>query len=358
VSHQPERKEKNCLNCGAEVQGRYCHVCGQENIVVKQNFWSLTAHFVYDIFHFDGKFFDTLRHLFFKPGTISKEYIAGKRQSYLDPIRMYLFTSAVFFLIFFSMKSPDSIVELEENDYLSRSQRMNVAMEIGKRQQERPGDTVLQQQLLTLLDSSNIVSLLPLDDSVSDDTPLYYGGKAYRMVVEKDSNFAQLNTSDSSGWFNKTLDKKWGNFKKKYKDDLDQGLTDFVLGMVHKLPYLLFLSLPFFAGILKLLHLRKKQFYYSDHAVFTLHHYIISFILMLAYFLFDYFYDTSGWRIFALLSSLMFILWPFYLLVGMKRFYGQGWLVTLGKFLLVNFLGLVVMMLLMFIFLVFSIFQL
>ncbi|RYZ28031.1 MAG: DUF3667 domain-containing protein [Chitinophagaceae bacterium] len=77
VSHQPERKEKNCLNCGATVAGRYCQACGQENIVHKQSAWGLITHFVYDIFHFDGKFFDTLKRLLFKPGLVPKEYIAG-----------------------------------------------------------------------------------------------------------------------------------------------------------------------------------------------------------------------------------------------------------------------------------------
>ncbi|HEU0064055.1 MAG TPA: DUF3667 domain-containing protein, partial [Flavisolibacter sp.] len=96
MSHQPERKDRNCLNCGATVIARYCHVCGQENIVTKMGFWALIRHFLYDLFHFDGKFFDTLKNLFFKPGIIATEYTHGKRTKYLDPVRMYLFTSTVF----------------------------------------------------------------------------------------------------------------------------------------------------------------------------------------------------------------------------------------------------------------------
>ncbi len=105
MSHQPERKEKNCLNCGTEVMGRFCHVCGQENIVTHQGFWSLTKHFVYDVLHFDGKFFHTLAYIFTRPGFVARQYAEGKRMSYLDPIRMYLFTSAIFFLVFFSVNS-------------------------------------------------------------------------------------------------------------------------------------------------------------------------------------------------------------------------------------------------------------
>lgn len=109
MSHGKERKEKDCLNCGAELNGRYCHKCGQENIEPKESFLHLVNHFVEDITHFDGKFFTTLKDLLFKPGFLSKEYLKGRRASYLHPIRMYVFTSAAFFLIFFSF------VHIQEN---------------------------------------------------------------------------------------------------------------------------------------------------------------------------------------------------------------------------------------------------
>ncbi len=104
MSHNPERKEKNCLNCDTQIHGRFCHVCGQENIYTKEKFWSLAKHFVYDILHFDGQFFNTLKFLFTKPGFVARQYAEGKRASYLHPIRMYMFTSAVFFLVLFSTK--------------------------------------------------------------------------------------------------------------------------------------------------------------------------------------------------------------------------------------------------------------
>ncbi|WP_354667709.1 DUF3667 domain-containing protein, partial [Campylobacter jejuni] len=68
----------------------------------KESFWHLTTHFIYDITHFDGKFFSTLKYLLFRPGFLSKEYLKGRRAGYLHPVKMYVFTSALFFLIFFS----------------------------------------------------------------------------------------------------------------------------------------------------------------------------------------------------------------------------------------------------------------
>ena len=104
MSKTKERAEKICLNCNTELYDRYCHKCGQENIEPKQSFWHFVSHFFYDITHFDGKFFSTLKYLIWKPGFLSSEYIKGRRRSYLDPIRMYVFSASLFFLIFFSMK--------------------------------------------------------------------------------------------------------------------------------------------------------------------------------------------------------------------------------------------------------------
>lgn len=114
VSHLKERKEKICLNCHTALTGRYCHVCGQENLEPKETVWHLVQHFFNDITHFDGKFFSSVKYLMRKPGFLSKEYMSGRRASYLNPIRMYVFTSAIFFLIFFSL-TPKNIMKINES---------------------------------------------------------------------------------------------------------------------------------------------------------------------------------------------------------------------------------------------------
>ncbi len=96
------RKEKNCLNCGHTVEESYCTHCGQENIELKENAWHMIVHAVADYFHFEHKFFGTLKPLLFKPGKLTAEYVAGKRASFLHPIKLYIFISIVFFIVVFS----------------------------------------------------------------------------------------------------------------------------------------------------------------------------------------------------------------------------------------------------------------
>ncbi len=107
MSHLQERTQKNCLNCNAQVYGKYCHICGQENLEPAESVWHLVTHFFNDITHFDGKFFSSLGLLIAKPGFLSAEYKMGRRMSYLNPVRMYIFTSFIFFFVFFSTVALD-----------------------------------------------------------------------------------------------------------------------------------------------------------------------------------------------------------------------------------------------------------
>ena len=97
-----------------------------------ETFWGLLTHFVYDITHFDSKFFSTLKYLFAKPGFLSLEFLKGRRASYLHPIRMYVFTSALFFVIFFTLYSASSLIK-EEQDLDQQRSNISLALLLSNR---------------------------------------------------------------------------------------------------------------------------------------------------------------------------------------------------------------------------------
>lgn len=350
MSHQPERKEKNCLNCGVTVIGRYCHVCGQENIETRESFWSLSKHFVFDILHFDGKFWHTLKYLVIKPGFVARQYCEGKRNSFLHPIRMYLFTSALFFLLFFSIKGNQ--LQITQNP-LSKKDRIELADSLNSQLVSRSGDTSILRQLRLLRDSTQDVYPAQLDSSGQLSFTMGNSRK-YRSLSHYEFVQDSLPKEEKDGWIIRLFTKRGLELRDKYGSDVRQGVNLIWRDFLHKLPYMLFMSLPFFALILKLLYTKRKNFYYSDHAIFTLYHYIFSFILLMFMMVIN---QLRGWTGFSGLEWLVFILffiWMGYLLIEMKIFYRQGWFKTTIKFLLLDFLGFFVVLLLFIVFLVLS----
>lgn len=98
MSHKKYRTETKCLNCGAEVSGKFCANCGQENLEIHENFFHLAGHFISDYFHFDSKFFRSLIPLFTRPGFLTKEYWQGRRVHYIHPLRLFFFITIIFMI--------------------------------------------------------------------------------------------------------------------------------------------------------------------------------------------------------------------------------------------------------------------
>jgi hypothetical protein len=323
VSHIPQRKEKDCLNCGTIVQGHYCHVCGQENVVPKETFWHMVTHFFYDITHFDSKFFETVKDLLFRPGFLSKEYSNGRRASYLHPVKMYVFTSAIFFLLFFSVFKPDGAFKSNFNDPLNREQRTEEIEELKVKMKEKPGVPGLQKQMEMLMDTSKPVSVADLLPFEEDFTMISFSGSKIKSKKEYDSVQQSLPASKRDGWFKRRLVEKEIAINKKYGANPDEGVKKLGDSILHKLPYMLFISLPLFALLLKLVYIRRKQFYYADHGVFTIHLYIFSFIVLMVVFGLNKLDDLIHTRFIAVPITILILSQLFYLYKAMRNFYGQ-----------------------------------
>src|SRR5690349_5024686 len=78
-------QEGACLNCGTLLVGPHCHACGQRAHVHR----TLGAFFhdlLHGVLHFEGRTWRTLPLLIWRPGQLTREYIDGKRASYVSPI--------------------------------------------------------------------------------------------------------------------------------------------------------------------------------------------------------------------------------------------------------------------------------
>ncbi len=352
MSHLKERKEKNCLNCNAEVQGRFCHNCGQENIEPKETVWHLISHFFQDITHFDGKFFSSLKCLITKPGFLSTEYLIGRRASYINPIRMYVFTSAIFFLIFFSVFKIDNKSLLTTNmngkTYVQIEAMDSLAFDaFTKNAYKEDGKAALpmsRAEFKKYFDSS-------FDQGDFQFTPGQYRSKAgYDSLLQSGKK--------KHNWFERQLVYKNIEINEKFKGHKQEMLTTFISILLHSLPQMLFILLPLFAGILKLLYIRRKNYYYVNHGIFSIHFYIFSFIAMLVIFGLSKLNSSLHWGFIKFIEVMLSFGIFFYLYKAMRNFYKQRRAKTVLKFFMVSFLLCIIIMLLFIVFIFFSLFKL
>ncbi|BDU78226.1 DUF3667 domain-containing protein [Mesoterricola sediminis] len=88
-----------CLDCGAELHGRYCSACGQRGGPRDLRLLHVLEEMVHDLSHFDGRLLRTLRLMLLRPGQVTAEYLAGRRTRHVPPFRLYVFISFVLFLL-------------------------------------------------------------------------------------------------------------------------------------------------------------------------------------------------------------------------------------------------------------------
>ncbi|WHU01456.1 DUF3667 domain-containing protein [Sphingomonas sp. NIBR02145] len=88
-----------CLNCGTALIGSHCHNCGQAGHV-HRSLHAIGHDILHGVFHFEGKFWRTLPMLAWRPGELTKRYIAGERARFVSPMAIFLFSVFAMFAVF------------------------------------------------------------------------------------------------------------------------------------------------------------------------------------------------------------------------------------------------------------------
>jgi hypothetical protein len=91
-----------CANCGepfASPPPAFCPACGQESRVRAPTLGEFVQQFGGAYFSTEGALWRTLKLLLFKPGELTKQYLAGRRKHYVLPLRLYLTVSVLAILL-------------------------------------------------------------------------------------------------------------------------------------------------------------------------------------------------------------------------------------------------------------------
>jgi len=306
MAHHELRNDKTCLNCFHVVENRFCPNCGQENTETRKSFGHLITHFAEDFTHYDNAFWTTIRNLLFKPAYLTKEYLSGKRQRFVPPVKLYIFISFLaFFLLSILPKESESVTKNKpksENKY-----GKDVDFSFGSERKKA------------------IDSLRKLDQFKEVDFA------EYTTIAEYDSVQKLKPVAKRAGMFERYIEQKIikvrgeakkGDFKEKFKENL-----------FHNFPKALFLYMPFFALGLWIFH--GKKWFYFDHGIFTLHYFsfmLFTFSIASIIKSISNQFDSDSVELIDNIKNFgLFGWWFFYFFRSHRIFYGESRLVSRTK---------------------------
>lgn len=335
MSSGKHRKEKDCLNCEHYVEEHYCSHCGQENIEIREDALHMIIHAVADYFHFESKFFGTIKPLLVQPGLLSKIYVAGKRVCFIHPIRLYIFISIVFFLVTLSQNKHERDEPEEATTSLETKKDKEVSAKLEKLEVELNNSSLTQAQKDSLV---NVILTgikgeyyKPQNFTInnqwinkSDTTVTAYENRQKTLPAKQKDNFVKHYI------IRRNLElQRYPNAGEKIKEEI-----------LHNIPKMMFILLPLFALILKLVYFRSKKYYY-EHLIYSFHVHsalFLSFLILYALqWFFHLFYDISDTLGFI---YSIYILW--YIYRSLRTFYGSKRWVTVAKILFLMFSYLIV----------------
>ena len=120
--------EGACLNCGAALAGRYCSNCGQAALP-RRTLLGLVGEFITSLWHFDTKAWRTLPMVLFRPGTLTRDYVYGKRARYFSPLATFLLSIFFFFFAFSFVEGPVEITGTPEEQRAAAAENLEGARE-------------------------------------------------------------------------------------------------------------------------------------------------------------------------------------------------------------------------------------
>jgi hypothetical protein len=162
-----------------------------------------------------------------------------------------------------------------------------------------------------------------IDTSASTSTNNFIFG----LGTEESNNPDNL---DSLSWFERLLLKRTEERRKEVEEknlgDYSAGWQDLLMEIFHKLPQLIFFSLPFFAFFLKLLYFHSPRKLYVEHLIFSIYQYSYLYFLLTCYFILSWITDKIGNHplddVVDYLKGFLVLYLFIYLMIALKRFYG------------------------------------
>lgn len=296
--HTPDRA---CLNCGDPTVGNYCPQCGQRKVDVRISLRRMVMEVLDDQLALNSALPRTLGTLFFRPGRLTADYVHGRIARYIPPFRLYLISSLLFFVLLPVVTDVGAI----QADFANTDRADSTAVATGA---DAAAGAARRDSVRAAGADTTGFGLQVRD---GDD-----GGFQINMGWDRDR---------VPRWLHPINQRLEESERRLNSLPPDQAIGLLIRAFMDNAPTGVFIMMPVFALLLKVLYFRRKRFY-VEHFVFGLHTHALAFLLFALLMV-----VRQDW-----LSVAALVYFAVYLFLAMKHFYGQGWIKTFGKYVILS----------------------
>ncbi len=284
----------HCANCDHRLSpwDKFCSQCGQDTLNHPPSLWEFVHEWVLHYVAVEGKLWTSLWALLAKPGFLTQEWLAGRKQRYVLPLRLLLTFGLLFFL---ALKlSPSGLADaVPQRERPEAAAKAASRAQAGKPQVGRPAETAnaigkgvgdnLEENERANATPAGPLAPVVMDAAEREKLPAWLRGPIERM------------------------EQRWSRNR-------EVAFANFKGSLLALAPYAVLLSLPLFAGLLKLLYPGQV---YGAHFLFAMHLHAAWYLMLLL-------------LVLVPLAALPLWAWSnVYPLLALKRVNGSGWGSTL-----------------------------
>lgn len=336
----------HCANCNAPMQGEFCHECGQSIHTVLRPMHHMVEDTLDMVLHVDGRVFHTIPPLFLRPGFLTLEYFAGRRQRYVAPFRlMFVLSLLAFFVCHLVVDNLDIMNVRAEASAGTGDFAKDLTADAVHTHFEQMRKDILKSSGQSETSDKAFNKLLDIERDHANHRLTQLGAAPMPVPTTGTSSFEAPTVHVN--WlpdavnhsFNRSMAHAAANIKAIALGG-EQGAEaqERVLASVfHVLPQTMFVLMPLFALLLKFTYVFKRRLY-MEHLIVALHSHAFLFLTLLLgvllYLLHSWVTPYAAW----LGKSIVWGCWGLeiwalvYLLLMQKRVYRQGWTMTLLKY--------------------------
>lgn len=322
---------KQCLNCGTQLNGEYCHNCGQHVTDHAMTVKSFILNYLDNTYLWDNQHFKTIWRLISRPGLLTKEYVAGKYVSQVHPLKLIMFLLVVFLALFVFFGSDQAISTTMQD--LTNDEAMFAKIQLDDISEDEvylekiktsPRDTVnLIAPIILTKDHPTIIQSHQIIYSSEGDDIDQWIAIVPRVFIEE-----EIIKPDEDGNYRFNTEVGMAAEDIALIRSVWEQLTSLIM---QYLPIILSLTAPFLAFSLYVVQYKSKRNFFT-HFIFSMHYIAFVELMTIVIYVFYLILDPS----LALLNLIFTTFSCIYFARSFRTVYETSWFRSITKAILAN----------------------